>query len=446
MPNQPDCCGPGLYATQGRILAIAWPVMLSNITVPLLGLVDSAILGHLPDARHLGAVAIGAQLFTLLCWSFGFLRMGTTAACARSQNAEQIQASLQQGLWLALGLVLLVLPLGLLVLPQILPLMGASAGVESGASAYLLIRCLSIPAVLLQYVLMGWFIGRSETRVPLLVMTITNLANAALDYSFVFGLGMTANGVALGSVLADYTGLASSLWFARRAGLPGAWLNWQQRPGWLQLRPLIRVNRDLFIRTLLLLSVLTLFQAAGARQDDLILATNSLLMTLLMLISNALDGFAHAAESLTGQALARRHQTNTRQIIILTGVNSFLMAVSLTLAFALFGQHLWPLLTSNTLLLPILDEYQDFLLWLPVTGFASFWLDGLCIGAGATAIMRRAMLGSALVFVLLWQGLGEFGNSGLWLALYGFFLCRAVAALPFLWNLYQTPNTWAPDF
>lgn len=444
MPSLPDPSTTDAAATQRRILAIAWPVMLSNITVPLLGLVDSAILGHLDDASHLGAVALGAQLFTLLCWSFGFLRMGTTASSARSRTPAELQQALQQGLWLALLLVVPVATSGWLLLPAVIPLMEASAAVSDGARDYLLIRCLSIPATLCQYVLMGWFIGRSETRAPLLVMTVTNLSNALLDALFVFGLDMTASGVAAGSVMADYSGLALALWLVRSSGdaapahLPGP------RPRWQTLQPLIRVNRDLFIRTLLLLLVLTLFQAAGAQQGDLVLAANSLLMSLLLLISNALDGFANAAESLTGQTLARGRPQQVRQVLILSGLNSLAMAVALSLALLLAGSALWPLFTDNPLLLPVLAEYQTFLLWLPIVGFGSFWVDGLCIGAGASRIMRNGMMLSALLFLLLWQSLTFLGNSGLWLALYGFFMVRACAALPFVIVLYRQPRQWVP--
>ena len=445
MSAQPDSTLPAAAATQRRILALAWPVMLSNITVPLLGLVDSAILGHLDDAHHLGAVAIGTQLFTLLCWSFGFLRMGTTAACARSVHQDGVQNALLHGLWLALAIIPLLLLAAWWLLPTLLPWMGASADVEAGARTYLQIRALSIPAVLLQYVFTGWFIGRGDTRVPLVVMTVTNLLNAILDAVLVFGAGMTVDGVAIGSVLADYSGLLTVWWFARRAGMPALWVWHRSWPGLAALQPLIRINRQLFVRTLVLLLVFTLFQSGGARQDDLILAANSLLLSLLMLIANALDGFAHAAESLGGQALAQRQSEYARQLIRLTGLDSLLLALLLALLCLTAGDWIWPWLTSNPQLLPLLDEYSLFLAGLPLVGFASYWLDGVAIGAGATAVMRNAMLWSALVFLLLWQGLDGLGNAGLWLALYGFLLCRALTALPFLRQLYQRPLDFAPN-
>ncbi|MDP2546878.1 MATE family efflux transporter [Oceanobacter sp. 4_MG-2023] len=470
MSLTPAAPATGWAATQGRILTIAWPVMLSNITVPLLGLVDSAILGHLPDAAYLGAVSIGAQLFTLLCWSFGFLRMGTTALTARSRSATEQVDVLGHAFWLAIPLSAIIGLCGWLLLPLVIPWMGATPAVSDGAQLYLSIRVISVPAVFAQYALLGWFIGRGQTRVPLIIMTITNLANGGLDALFVYGMDMTTDGVALGSVMADYIGLATGLWFVLRQTnsadqplLLRAKQYWLQRPSWQQLQPMIRINHQLFVRTLTLLLLFAFFNAQGARQGELILAANSLIITLLMLISNALDGIAHAAESLTGQTLAQAsasqtthkspppnqsqqdQSANVRRIILITGVNSVLLAVLLSLLFAAAGSWLWPLLTDNTALLPLLDEYQIWLVGLPLAGFWSYWLDGLCIGAGATHTMRNAMLAAALlVFMPLWWLTTDLGNTGLWLSFYAFLLARAVFVTRFAIQLYRQPVSFAP--
>lgn len=435
---------PASGVTQRRIWALAWPVMLSNITVPLLGLVDTAILGHLPDAVHLGAVAVGSQLFTLLLWSFGFLRMGTTALTARTwgQQANPVQV-LQHALWLAGPVLLLVLLAAACALPWLLPLLsgnqsGANGAIEQGAAGYLLIRLFAAPAVLAQYALTGWFIGLGRTRIPLLVLTVANLVNALLDYLFVFHLHMTSEGVALGSVIADYCALLLALTCARRNGFHGIgpW------PGAGALRPMLKVNRHLFVRTLCLLAVLAFFTAQGARQGELILAANAVLISLLMLISNALDGFAHAAEALTGQALGRRDSLAVQRTIVLTGVNMLLMALLLSLLFILGSQQLWPLLTDNPELLPVLQRYQWFLFLLPLAGFPSFWLDGIFIGAQATAAMRNAMIGAALlVFLPIWWLTQSLGNDGLWWAFYSFLGARALLVSgKFLTLFRHSPN------
>lgn len=430
-------------ATQRRILQIAWPVMLSNITVPLLGLVDAAILGHLPDAHHLGAVAIGAQLFTILCWSFSFLRMGTTASSARSVSPAAALSSLRHSLWLALCLAIpIALAADQLLLPVLLPWMGATALVEQGAQSYLDIRIWSVPAVFVQYVILGWFIGRGKTRIPLLLMVVTNLVNATLDYLLVYELGMTSDGVALGSVCADYTSLVLGLWLVGREGLtrPGG------LPPWKVMAPIIQVNRDLFIRTLLLLSVLGFFHAQGAQQGDLILAANSLLITLLLLIANALDGFAHAAESLLGQALARCQLQSISAIVWLSGLNSLGMSLLLTLIFVVLDHHLWFALTNNMALIPVLEEYQWYLYALPLAGVGSFWIDGLCIGSGSTRTMRNAMALSVIgCFLPIWWFCQPLGNHGLWIAFIALLLARVVFASGIIKGVLYYPRRYTPE-
>ncbi|MAK92931.1 MAG: MATE family efflux transporter [Oleibacter sp.] len=353
--------------------------------------------------------------------------MGTTSLTARAfgQNDNPVQV-LQQALWLVAPVLILVLGCALIAVPLLLPLMGGSADIQSGAREYLLIRLCAAPAVLGQYVLTGWFIGLGRTRIPLIVLTVANLLNAVLDYFFVFHLHMTSDGVALGSVMADYSGLAVALWFAHRQGL----ITLGKMPSLNLLKPMLRINRHLFIRTLLLLGVFAFFTAQGARQGELVLAANAMLISLLMLISNALDGFAHAAETLTGQSLGRKQSDDVLRTIRLTGINMLLMALLLTLAFALSGSYLFRLLTDNPDLLPVLNEYRWFLFFLPLMGMPSFWLDGIFIGAQATAQMRNAMILSVLlVFIPVWlAGQSQtlnLGNSGLWFAFYAFMLARA---------------------
>ena len=433
---------PSLAATQRRIWMLAWPIMLSNITVPLLGLADSAVLAHLPDPKHLGAVAIGAQLFTLLLWSFGFLRMGTTAVTARAAGAQQqaqVIESLQHSLWLVLPICLLVMAAAFIALPWLLPLMGGSDNVQSGAAEYLSIRLLSAPAVLAQYVLTGWFIGLGKTRIPLLILTLVNSLNAVLDYLLVFHAGMTSDGVALGSVLADYSGLAAALYFARRHGLQSLGV----RPPLITLRPLLRINRHLFVRTLCLLLVFAFFTAQGARMGELTLATNALLITALLLISNALDGFAHAAESLTGHSLGQADSGQLRQTLLLTGLNMLGLAATLTLALWLAGPYLLSLMTSQPELLPQLQRYQHYLFWLPLVGVTSYWLDGVFIGAQASAAMRNAMLAAALlVFLPVWWLSREWGNDGLWWSFYAFLTARALFAINTFLTLWRRPQNF----
>ena len=433
---------------QKRILQLAWPIMLSNITVPLLGLVDTAVLGHLSEVSYLAAVALGSQVVTLLLWSFGFLRMGTTALSAhaigeaqRTQQQAQQQTQHSNGsvriLHNALLLALLIsMPLMLfafLTLEHIIALMGGSEVIQALAVEYASIRLYATPAVLLQYVLIGWFIGRGETKIPLFLLIASNSINALLDVVLVYGYGLNSDGVAWATLCADY--------FAASAGLFWAWQTLKKEctpeemtlvwPSWLQLKPFININHQLFVRTLCLLSVFIFFTSQGAKQGDLILAVNAIMITLLLLISNALDGFAHAAETLVGQSLGAKNYSQLNQSIWLTGTNALIIALIMVLGFAWQSENLLGLLTDQADVLAMALEYSPWLIWLPLIGCSSYWLDGIFIGMQAAGQMRNSMLLAAFViFLPVWFLTQALGNHGLWTAFYAFLLARSVFMLP----------------
>ena len=429
---------------QKRILQLAWPIMLSNITVPLLGLVDTAVLGHLSEVSYLAAVALGSQVVTLLLWSFGFLRMGTTALSAHAigeaqrtqQGTQQINSSiriLHNALLLALLISLPLLIFALLTIEHIIAMMGGSEVIQALAVEYASIRLYATPAVLVQYVLIGWFIGRGETKVPLFLLIASNSINALLDVVLVYGYGLNSDGVAWATLCADY--------FAASAGLYWAWrtlkkeyrpeqMQWV-RPSWLQLKPFININHQLFVRTLCLLSVFIFFTAQGAQQGDLVLAVNAIMLTLLLLISNALDGFAHAAETLVGQSLGAKNYSQLNQSIWLTGTNALIIALIMVLGFAWQGDNLLGLLTDQADVLAMAIEFSPWLIWLPLIGCSSYWLDGIFIGMQASAQMRNSMLLAAIViFLPVWFLTQGLGNHGLWSAFYAFLLARSIFMLP----------------
>jgi MATE family multidrug resistance protein len=427
---------------QKRILQLAWPIMLSNITVPLLGLVDTAVLGHLPEVTYLGAVALGGQVVTLLLWSFGFLRMGTTALSAHATGASEIGGSnqrdsiervLQNALLMAFFISLPLMVFAFLTLEHIIALIGGSDAIQVLAVEYASIRLGATPAVLIQYVLIGWFIGRGETKVPLLLLIASNSLNALLDIVLVYGYGLTSDGVAWATFCADYFAASLGLFWAYRTVTLGKndkklSFNW---PSWQELKPLININHQLFIRTLCLLSVFIFFTAQGAQQGDLVLAVNAIMLTLLLLISNALDGFAHAAESLVGQSLGAKNFRQLRQSIWLTGTNALFIALIMVAGFTWLGDDLLGLLTNQQDVLALAIEYSPWLIWLPLIGCSSYWLDGIFIGVQASAQMRNSMLLAALVvFLPVWFLTQSLANHGLWLAFYSFLLARSLFMLP----------------
>jgi MATE family multidrug resistance protein len=427
---------------QKRILQLAWPIMLSNITVPLLGLVDTAVLGHLSEVSYLGGVALGGQVVTLLLWSFGFLRMGTTALSAHATGANQIsglnhqgsiERVLQNALLMALFISVPLMVCAYLTLENIIAFMGGSDTIQVLAVEYASIRLAATPAVLIQYVVIGWFIGRGETKVPLILLIVSNSLNALLDVVLVYGYGLTSDGVAWATLCADYFAASLGLYWAYRTVANTQKdnklsLNW---PSWQELKPLININHQLFIRTLCLLSVFIFFTAQGAKQGDLVLAVNAIMLTLLLLISNALDGFAHAAESLVGQSLGAKKFDQLRQSIWLTGTNTFVIALIMVAGFAWQGENLMSMLTNQQDVLAIAVEYSPWLIWLPLIGFSSYWLDGIFIGMQASAQMRNSMLLAATtVFLPVWFLTQQLGNHGLWLAFYSFLGARSLFMLP----------------
>lgn len=421
-----------------KIWGIAWPAILSNISLPLLGLVDAAILGHLPDGRFLGAVAIGSALLSFFYWGFSFLRMGTTGLVARARGAGDNRAAtlvLGRSIVLAVllaGLVLLLHPMvlaaGFAVMapqPELLPL----------AQSYTAIRIASAPAVLVTYAIVGWFIGCQNTRWPMLFVVLTNLANIALDVLFIVGLGLGSDGAAIASVCAEYGGVCLALW--------AAWRQLPQRPGrellrqllqWGAYGRLLQSNRDLFLRTVCLLASFAFFTAQSDNLGTAVLAGNTLLLHLLVMAAYGLDGFAFAAEGLAGSALGAGRLDQFRRTVRRCGQWSALAAVLASAAFALLHPLLFPLLTD----LPEVREVMQASIWwlvaMPLAAAPSYLLDGVFVGAAETRHMMTTMLFSALVVYLpVWYLTRDLGNAGLWLA---FLLFNATRGLS-LYRVYR---------
>jgi MATE family multidrug resistance protein len=433
-------------ATHRRVWSLAWPMMLSNITVPLLGLVDTAVIGHLPEPHHLGAVALGSMIFSILYWTFGFLRMGTTGMVAQAhgrEDGDRLRTLLGQSLVLGACIGLLILLLRTPLTTLALQLMGPEPDVLTEATRYTEIRAFGAPAVLCNFALLGWFVGMQNTRIALILLTSTNLLNMLLDLLFVFGLGMKADGVALATVLAEYFSLLLGLWFCRRLLLKtaGLWL-WPQLRRLRDYKALIQVNRYLFVRTVSLLLTFAFFTAQGAQQGTAILSANAVLLNFLLLISNALDGFAHATEALIGRAVGRRDPGEFRRILGCTALWSLLSAIMLTLVFWLGGNTIIHLLTDIAEVRELAGRYLPWVVILPLIGCWSFLLDGLFIGTTQVKAMQDTMLFSVFcVFAPIWWIAQPMGNHGLWLAFISLFAARGISGGWVFWRM-QRRNVW----
>jgi len=414
--------------THRTVLAMALPIMLSNLSTPLLGAVDTAVVGRIADPAYIGAVAIGSLVFTFVFWAFGFLRMGTTGLTAQALGAgqpDEIAASLGRALMIALAAGLSLIALQWPVREVAFALIDGSVRVEALARAYVDIRIWAAPATLANYALLGWFIGLGRTDIGLVLQLVLNLVNMALDVVFVIGLGWDVRGVALGTVLAEWIAATVGLALAwRHLRTMGATCQWQRLLQGAALQRTLRVNRDIMVRSLALTAVFVWFMAQGAQQGDVRLAANAVLMQFISMSAYFLDGLAFAAEGLVGRAIGAGRRTMFAAAAWLSTVWAVAIAAVISAAMALAGGMGIDLLTVDP---GVRDAARTYLPWAagaPLLGVWAFQLDGIFIGATRTADMRRAMLLSLLIFLLAWWVLRPWGNHGLWAALYVHYLAR----------------------
>lgn len=418
------------------------------MTVPLLGLVDTAVVGHLPAPRFLAAVTLGSTLLSFLYWGFGFLRMGTTGLTAQAhgyQDAEGVRALLGQSLIVAGGLGLALVVFGHPLVRLGLHWLGGDAQSTALASSYAHIRLLSAPAVLANYAILGWFLGLGKARVTLVILLLTNTVNIGLDLLFVLGLGMASNGVAWGSAIADYTAFGVGLWLLRQelrelgGGPVPRWRLWHPSA----YRELFAVNQHLFVRTLCLLFAMAFFTARGAELGNIVLAANAVLMQYVLLTSYGLDGFAQAAESLVGRAVGSSDWRGFAAAVRAALRFSLLTAVLATVVFAGAGHALIGLLTDLPAVRAEASAHLVWLVALPGLAVWSYLFDGVFIGATATREMRDTMLLSLALFLLAWWASRGWGNQGLWFAFAVFSASRSLS-LAGLYRYFRRSRWRAP--
>ncbi|WP_284384960.1 MATE family efflux transporter [Dyella flava] len=417
--------------THRQVWSLAMPMMLSNLTVPLVALVDSTVAGHLPQTQDLGAVTVGSAVYALPVWSLGFLRMGTTGFAAQAMGSgdnSALRTVQAQALLLAAVLGVLIGALMVPVLPWLVGQMHSTPLMTGRALDYLHLRLLGLPAALLNYALAGWFIGAQRARTTLTLLLVTNIVNITLNLLFVLGFGWGVPGIALASVAGEWCGAIYGLWRTQQVvrHLDGH-IDWQAMRGWDHWRPLLMVNRDIFLRTIALEAVFFSLSLLGARLGDATVSANALLFNGLMLTAFCLDGFANAVEALCGHAIGAGDQQALRRALVVAGGWALIGSLAYALLFGL-GGHLFINLQTN---LPEVREvaysYLPWLTALPVIGVWSYLLDGLFIGATRAREMRDGMLVSVMFYgLLLWLTRG-LGNHGLWLAFIAFMAMRGLS-------------------
>ena len=416
--------------THKRVLGVAIPIVLANATIPILGAVDTGVVGQMGLAAPIGAVGIGAIIISAIYWLFGFLRMGTTGLTAQaigSNDHSETSALLVRGILIGLGAGLVLIMTQIPLFSAALGIAPASFEVESLAQEYLKIRVYSAPAAIAIFGITGWLIANERTRAVLVLMLLINSINIVLDFVFVLRLGWGVEGVAFATLIAEWSGLFFGLWLARKGFKNGYWKNWSQIFDRARLTKMAKVNSDILIRSVLLEIAFVSFLFLGSSFDDATLAANQVLIQFLNITAYAMDGFAFAAEALVGKALGAKNRLIFRRSAVMTSQWGFGSVVVMALAFYVFGNTIINVMTTAEDVRAVSYEYLPWMVLAPLVGAAAWMLDGIFIGATRTADMRNMMFISFCVYLIaLALLLPQYGNHGLWASLIIFSIARGL--------------------
>ncbi|RJX64932.1 MATE family efflux transporter DinF [Vibrio sinensis] len=414
-----------------QVLSLAIPMVLSNITVPLLGLVDAAVIGHLDHAWYLGGVALGGTMISVTFWLLGFLRMSTTGLTAQAYGADsrhQLGLVLIQGLVMALCFAVLFLLLHGVVGQWVFALSDASAQVKLSAQDYFFVRAWSAPAALANFVLLGWLLGTQNAKAPMWMVIIINLTNIILDVLFVLGFGWGVSGAALASVIADYMGMSFGF-----VCVVGFWKKQQLVSPIILLKDttngiarFIKLNRDIFLRSLCLQAAFTFMTFKGASFGDEVVAANAVLMSFLMIISYGMDGFAYAMEAMVGKAIGAKDREQLNQSLVGTFFWSLVICVGLTIVFAWQGNVLVSWITDIPQVQHNAQQYLPWLIFMPLVSMWCFLFDGLFIGATKGKEMRNSMFIATCSFFLVFSLFSQYENHALWMSMLCFMGMRGL--------------------
>ncbi|MCH5174447.1 MAG: MATE family efflux transporter [Prevotellaceae bacterium] len=415
-----------------QILHIALPSIVSNITVPLLGLVDVAITGHLGSPVYLGAIAVGGMLTNIICWFFAFLRMGTSGMTSQAFGARdfaEVVSVLLRSMLVALGIACIALCLQVPMREGLFSIVSPSAEVRDVACTYYNICIWGIPATLTLYVLTGWFVGMQNSKTPMVVAVVQNVVNIVVSFALVYWCGMKIEGVALGTVIAQYVGLgvAFALLFCYYSRLR-RYLRWGLVLTRGAMMRLFQLNRDIFLRTCCLILVQSVVASVGARFGDTELAVNAILIQFVAFCGYFMDGIAFAAEAMVGKAIGARSRVvydDTIKHIFRWG---WALAAVFTVTYLCVGEQFLCMLTDEEVVIEGIHVYQHWTLLFPICGMVPFIWDGVYIGAVATRGMLIATASGMVVFFLLyWLIVPSLANHGVWIAFLAYLVTRGVS-------------------
>ena len=430
------------HVSHKQIWAIAGPMIIANLSTPILGMVDTAVVGHLASPIYLGAVAIGSMIFTFLFWGFGFLRMVTTGLTSQvnglGSQRETESVLVESGL-ISLFIAFLLLLFQWPIIYFAMNIIDASQAVLNEAQHYYAVRIWSAPATLLNYAIIGWLIGIASSRSALAIAIVINVTNIILDLVFVNLLGMRTNGVALASVIAEYAGLLFAIYLLLKRKF-----EWRHIDAIKNLKRLFRqraqlkLHANVMVRTLCLIFSFAFFTNQGAQRGDDVLAANMVLLNFITFMAYVLDGFANSTEVMTGKAFGQKNSQLIKISLIKNTFWALIVACSFSLTYALFHQQIIAMLTDIPKVAALADEYAAWIYLAPLLAVWSYLLDGLFVGATLGRQMRNAMLFSVFVCYLpAWYFLQPFDNHGLWAALMVLFIARALSQTAYLPSIFR---------
>ena len=426
-----------------RILHIALPAIVSNITVPLLGLIDVAIVGHLGSAAYIGAIAVGGMIFNVMYWLFGFLRMGTSGMTSQAlgqRNLTEAVRLLVRSMGVALAVALVMILLQVPLRQTALSVMQPSATVREFAEVYFDILIWGAPAMLCLYSLTGWFIGMQNSRMPMVIAITQNVVNIVASLGFVFGLGMKVEGVALGTLVAQYAGflMAVVMWVVAYGRL---WKHFQSEAlfAWRSMKGFLGVNRDIFLRSLCVMAVMLFFTATGARSGNMTLAVNALFMQLYLLYSHFMDGFAYAGEALVGKYAGAADKRSLRRCVSHLFAWGWSLAAIFAFAYGVFNHEVMSLFSDKPEVVAFAAAYRWWIALAPIAGMAAFIWDGVFVGLTATRQMLLSLAGATAVYFTIYFlfPLAD-ANDCLWTAFLAYLAVRGVI----LWFCFARENRY----
>jgi MATE family multidrug resistance protein len=412
-----------------RVFLLAIPLILSNLTQPVLSMVDTILSGHLPSPAVLGGVAVGGIFFNSIYWTFGFLRMATTGLVAQSHGAgdeDQLMHHFGRALLTALVLGALILAVQKPLISVSLSLLGAASATHHNALVYCGIRIWSAPAALANYTILGYLLGRQRARTALLLQAGINVVNMAVALTLVLWRHWGVAGIATATMTAEWTGCILGLAIMLASGARPGHLRWSELMDGESLRRLFSLNRDILLRTLSLVAAYVWFTRTGARSGDAILAANAVLINFLWIAGYGLDGFANATEALVGEAIGARRVADYRAVLKASSVSAFAVAAAISVLYLIFGRHIIAIFTNQETIRSLAERFLPWLIVLPLVAVWSFLLDGVFIGATRARELRDSMVISLAGFLGLAVVLtARFGNHGLWCAMLAFMALRA---------------------